>query len=213
MLLSVSGFIGEGKGTVADYLVEKHNFIKSSFADSLKDATSAIFHWPRKLLEGDTKESREFREEKDEWWSEVLGRTITPRWVLQYVGTEVFRDNFHSDIWLLSAFKKYLESDNDFVFADARFPNELDFIQKKRGYTIAVQRGKRPDWWDIAIEANDGCEQAQSTLSQYGVHPSEYKWIGHEFDFELTNNGSLESLYDSVDDMMRKIRNLQSKTS
>ena len=27
---------------------------------------------------------------------------ITPRWVLQYWGTEVCRNNFHSDIWVAS---------------------------------------------------------------------------------------------------------------
>ena len=211
MLISVSGLIGEGKGTVADYLVKQYGFQKAAFADSLKDATSAIFSWPRYLLEGDTDESREFREEKDEWWSEKLGMNVTPRHILQVFGTEVFRDGFHSDIWLLSAYKKYLESNNDFVFADARFCNELDFVQKNGGYAIVVQRGKRPNWWEIAIEANQGCEYAQSSMASFGVHPSEYKWIGHEFDFEIYNRTTLDSLYNEVDEVMKKIRNMQAE--
>ena len=54
MIVGLVGFIGAGKGTVADLLVERHNFIKESFANSVKDAVSVVFGWDRALLEGDT---------------------------------------------------------------------------------------------------------------------------------------------------------------
>ena len=41
MIIGVVGFIGSGKGTVADILVEKHGFVKLSFADAVKDASLA----------------------------------------------------------------------------------------------------------------------------------------------------------------------------
>jgi hypothetical protein len=44
-----------------------------SFACSLKDTASVMFGWDRDLLEGDTVESRKFREQKDEFWSDKFG--------------------------------------------------------------------------------------------------------------------------------------------
>lgn len=92
MILAICGFIGSGKDTVADYLVEQHGFQQVSFAQSLKDSVSAVFGWNRDLLEGRSPESRKWREQVDEWWAERLGMPhLTPRWVLQYWGTEVAR--------------------------------------------------------------------------------------------------------------------------
>lgn len=62
MIVGICGLIGSGKGTVADMLVGEFGFTKISFADSLKDAVAAVFGWPRNLLEGDTDESRSWRE-------------------------------------------------------------------------------------------------------------------------------------------------------
>ena len=102
-IIGVCGLIGGGKGTVADILVNNHTFHKYSFADSLKDMVANVFNWPRHLLEGDTKESRDWREQRDEWWSARLGiENLTPRWILQYWGTDVCRVNFHEDIWIAS---------------------------------------------------------------------------------------------------------------
>ena len=64
-VIGVCGLIGGGKGTVADILVGEFGFEKLSFADSLKDMIASIFGWRRELLEGDTKESREWREQVD----------------------------------------------------------------------------------------------------------------------------------------------------
>ena len=40
MIIGISGLIGSGKDTVANFLIEK-GFVKGSFADSLKDSVSA----------------------------------------------------------------------------------------------------------------------------------------------------------------------------
>ena len=95
MIIGVCGFIGSGKDTVADYLQNFHEFRRDSFASTLKDAVAAVFGWDRELLEGRTKEARAWREQPDTWWTNrlgpVIGHEITPRWVLQYWGTEVCR--------------------------------------------------------------------------------------------------------------------------
>ena len=110
MIIGISGLIGSGKDTVADYLVNVHEFRRESFAGTLKDAVSAVFGWDRTLLEGRTKASREWREQVDTWWAARLNMpNLTPRWVLQYWGTEVMRRGFH-DIFGLPALKTKLET-------------------------------------------------------------------------------------------------------
>jgi hypothetical protein len=207
MIVTVSGLIGEGKGTVADMLVDKYGFRKDSFAATLKDATAAIFGWERHLLEGDTNESREFRETEDEWWTKNLdmGHSVTPRWVLQNIGTEVFRKNFHSDIWVLSAMRKHLDTNDNIVFPDARFPNEFEWVKEFGGYTIVVERVARPEWWEVAVNANEGSDYAQSLMTQFGIHPSEYEWVGRDFDFVITNKRDLVELEKRVDEVYEKI--------
>jgi adenylate kinase family enzyme len=57
-VIGICGFIGCGKGTVGDILVEQYGFTKISFADRLKDTASTLFDWPRDMIEGNTPESR-----------------------------------------------------------------------------------------------------------------------------------------------------------
>ena len=64
MIIGVCGLIGAGKDTIADYLVNIHQFRRESFANTLKDAVSAVFGWDRELLEGRTAQAREWREDR-----------------------------------------------------------------------------------------------------------------------------------------------------
>ena len=79
-IVGVLGWIGSGKGTVGDYLVNHHDFAAMSFAGNLKDATAAIFGWPRNMLEGDTAESRTWREQPDDFWSQKMLRNVRFLW-------------------------------------------------------------------------------------------------------------------------------------
>jgi adenylate kinase family enzyme len=178
-LVAISGFQGSGKDTVAKILVEEYGYIKLSFADSLKNAISTIFNWDRQLLEGDTEESRSWRETVDEWWSKRLEiPLLTPRWILQNIGTEVLRNHFHSDIWLASLENK-LQTMNSgkFVISDCRFPNEMEMIKRLGGTLIRVNR-------DI-----------QNIIYN---HESETAWTICSFDYVLENNGTIVDLKNAV---------------
>ena len=205
MLIGVVGFIGSGKGTVADILVQKHNFTKLSFADTVKDATAAIFGWPRALLEGDTDESRAWREEKDEWWSEKTGKHITPRNMLQLMGTEVGRDMIDPNIWVYSL-ERRLELYPNVVIADVRFPNEIKFIQSKGGFVIRVKRGPDPEWYETAqLDNVKRFDPPVSQMSIYhpSVHYSEWAWIGSIMDYYLVNEGAISMLEADINHMLR----------
>ena len=205
MIIGVVGFIGSGKGTAADILVNKHNFHKLSFADTVKDATAAIFGWPRHLLEGDTDESREWREAKDEWWSEKFGYDFSPRLALQMMGTEAGRDVFHPELWIHSLERK-MEMYPNVVIADVRFPNEIDFIQSKGGFVVRVKRGPDPEWYDTALSDNkNGLEPSVSQMSLYhpSIHYSEWAWIGSIMDYQLDNVGALSMLEADIVHMLK----------
>jgi hypothetical protein len=199
MIIGLLGFIGSGKGTVADILVSK-GFKKESFADPVKDAVSAIFGWDRALLEGDTKESRDFREAKDEWWSQKTAMHITPRAMLQIMGTEAGRDTFHPDLWILSL-EQRLKKNKHTVIADVRFPNECESIRKMGGFIVQVSRGSNPEWYDVARRAN--LEKNTDLMVDYPIHYSEWAWIGQQTDYVISNNGSLDMLNADVKHLLK----------
>ena len=211
-IIGIVGFIGSGKDTVADYLVNFHGYKRESFANSLKDAVSQVFGWPRELLEGRTKESREWRETPDEWWSKRLKQDITPRYVLQYWGTEVVRKGFHDDMWVASLEHRLLNSQNDIVITDCRFLNEIKAIRNAGGRVIRIKRGVEPAWFDDARSMNKGPTRNMSWalskhhIEELGVHASETAWVGQKFDATLNNDGTLDELYTQIE---REITNSQ----
>ena len=204
MIIGFVGFIGSGKDTAADYLVNFHGFRRDSFASTLKDAVSCVFGWDRTLLEGRTKESREWREQEDAWWTARLGISITPRYILQYWGTEVCRNGFHNDIWIASLENKIRKTNDNVVITDVRFPNEIKAIKKAGGKVFRICRGPDPEWYDNAIAHNQGPTNMRWALSKMHlerahVHASEYSWVGNShIDAEIDNNGTINDLYNQL---------------
>lgn len=205
MIIGICGFIGSGKDTVADYLVTKYDFRRESFAGSLKDAVASVFGWDRQMLEGLTPEARLWREQTDTWWTERLGRMVTPRLMLQLWGTEVCRRGFHDDIWTASVEAKLLKTAQHVVISDCRFPNEVESIRRMGGKIVRVVRGDNPSWYETALDANLGDPLARKRLEELGIHASETSWVGTKFDAEIHNNGTLEDLYQASQNLARKL--------
>jgi hypothetical protein len=209
MIIGFVGFIGSGKDTAADYLVNTHGFRRDSFANTLKDAVSAVFGWDRVLLEGRTKEAREWREQVDTWWAERLNMPeLTPRWVLQYWGTEVCRNAFHDDIWIASLENKMRKTTDNIVISDVRFPNEIKAIHNAGGIVVRVKRGEDPEWYDAAISVNQGpngnatWSLSKAILNQLKIHASETAWVGGDIDHTVWNNASIDELFDQIKNLV-----------
>jgi len=209
MLIGIAGQIASGKDTIADYLVTEKGFRRMSFAEPLKDAVSAIFGWDRNLLEGTTIESREWRDQVDEWWATRLNiRHLTPRWVLQQWGTEVGRRAFHDDIWIASIENKLRSITDNIVISDCRFPNEIKAIKQAGGKTIRVSRGSPPVWYQQALAVNKGFygpnyrDSLRILEDIHNVHASEYSSIGLDYDYHIDNSSTLEDLYKKIDSII-----------
>ena len=192
MIIGICGLIGSGKGTVADILVENHNFEKLSFADKLKDGVASVFGWDRDMLEDDTDRSRIWREKQDEFWTNETEMSVTPRLVLQLFGTDCMRNGFFDGIWVSLVKQKILEDpDKNWVIPDVRFPNEVKMIQSVQGEVCQVRRGDLPVWFmdkrDNGVEPTD-------------VHASEWAWIDRDDTFNeiIYNDSTLENLLLSI---------------
>lgn len=189
MIIGLCGLIGSGKNTVAEHLIQEHAFYGVSFAEPLKDATACIFGWDRDMLEGATSSDRQLREQKDEWWSQRLGFDVSPRYMLQYLGTEVMRGNLHQDIWVCATENRLLDMQKDypilnFVISDVRFPNEVDMIKRLGGVIWHVRRGDLPDWFG---------------QDPKHIHASETAWNNTSFDVIIYNDGSIDELKEVID--------------
>lgn len=184
MIIGLIGFINSGKGTVGDLLVKEHGYQKFAFADALKDAVSVIFQWDRYLLEGDTDVSRAFRERVDVWWSHKLGYEVTPRLILQKMGTEACRNVIADNIWI-AALESRLANQEKVVVADVRFPNEIDFIHSIGGKIVRVKRGEDPSYEERSK-----------------MHVSETAWYNIFPDVTIDNNGTMDDLRHSIETIL-----------
>ena len=122
--------------------------------------------------------------------------------MLQLWGTEVCRKGFHDDIWIASLENKLRNTTDDVVISDCRFPNEIAAIKNAGGIVVCVERGIRPHWINIAVQANKGVVSASKWLADEKIHASETSWIGTEFNAVIDNNASLDHLYTQVNDLV-----------
>lgn len=208
--IGLLGNIGSGKNTVAQYLATK-GCIPTSFAGPLKDLCANVFGWGRDLLEGETDESRKFRETVDMFWTKKLSiPNFTPRLALQLIGTDVMRNHFNQNIWISSLEYRVrkLHSQNEcVVISDCRFQNEVNIIQAMNGTVILVERDEKPEWYDIALKANQGDAVAKHIMTRdfKHIHTSEWDWIGCHIDYTVKNNDTKEHLYKQLDEILDKL--------
>jgi len=174
MLVGICGKAGSGKDTIADYLVSSYKFKKIALADPIKRLVKDVF-----VLDDVTVYDRVAREMPLKNWD---GWTV--RKLLQFIGTELFREKIDDSIWVKSLWLRIQDDKNsNYVFSDIRFENELDFFREK---------SKQGEFICIKV-IRDGFS---GNVGLSGHASEAYDLRG---DFEISNNGTYEDLYNKID--------------
>lgn len=208
MIIGLCGLIGSGKDSVAEFLVEKHNFKRLAFADTLKDVACLLFDFDRNMIEGKDSEQRKIRESADEYWSKKFGFDFSPRLSLQMIG-DGLRQVTHPDLWIWKV-ENELKKYENVVISDVRYPNEVNMIKKNGGKIWNIFR-ETPEWFNTAWTKNYHLAGIEPTgefrFFEYNgkrIHYSEWAMIGYHFDKTIDNKGSLELLYSEIERALGK---------
>jgi hypothetical protein len=145
MLIGLTGKARCGKDTVGNILTTLHDFERVAFADPLKDAVRVMLGMSPTTLE----------ELKDTELDFLDG--VTPRRILQTLGTEWGRETIHPEIWIRIAREKIqllqATGETNIVLTDVRFDNEAEMILGEGGVIFRVERPGSPEVEEHASEA------------------------------------------------------------
>jgi hypothetical protein len=202
MLIGICGKAGAGKDTIGDHLIKEYGFEKIAFADPIKRLVKDVL-----VLDDHTVYDRVAREQPLEQWG---GRSV--RECLQFIGTDLFREQFDNDIWVKSLWFRIQNSEKNYVITDLRFPNEID--------SLAQYGGK--DFTSIKVHRK-GCDgHVGNTLPPfkrflYKLIRKDTRHASEKFDlqaeYDVDNNDSYESLYSKIDNLMAELKILKAETN
>lgn len=169
IIFAFCGAKGHGKDTAAEVLLSKYGFNRVSFADGLRKTVCTALREPEEYFTDPDKKE------------EIDPRTgKSRRYWLQWIGTQGFRALWEN-VWV-SWWSKEIE-DKAYprvVVTDVRFPNELAAVRAFPNSVVIRVRNHRK-----AIGGDN--------------HASEAHFMDFDVDFDLENNGSIESLQNSVE--------------
>lgn len=216
MLVAVKGPLGCGKTTGAQYLVDKHGFVRVSFADALKVEVADSFlryEWPQQVADrfpdfvrvyGDPDGKvppgmpfvpQYFNNDKEKiWW--VNQHKVVFREILQYWGTE-YRRGQDEDYWVKKFAERadfFLHNATNVVTDDCRFLNEKLAVKNLGGFIVYVLTDD--DLVKQRIEIRDG-----KVNKGIAGHASE---ADNDFndpliDVHVWNNDNLEGYYSRLE--------------
>lgn len=175
-ILGLTGLAGSGKDTVAEFLMDQNQGYCRAFADPLRRAAVEIFGLTHEQLL-----DRGLKEQEIPYWG------MSPRQILQKLGTECIRDVFGPETWVKRAeleleMVKALDTREPLgakviVFTDVRFVEEAEFIHRHGGVVVRVNR--------------PGCVPESAHSSENGL-------ADECVDYELMNDGDLGQLREVV---------------
>lgn len=156
-------------------------------------------------------------------WQTAYKRPLTPRLLLQLLGTECGRNIIHPNIWVNALMSKYkfegckpnkesCETSNgncnsskcysNWIITDVRFPNELQAVKERQGINIRIERPTSYETYGLDIVDLSKNEIVHSYRKE--EHPSETALDNAEFDYTINNNGTIEDLIEQVKEVLIK---------
>ena len=138
VLWGICGGMHHGKSTVANYLVQSHDFAEYAFATPLKEGCRWLFGLTTDQLYGEAKDH------PDPFWG------VTPRYILQQVGTDVFRKQLKRylpgiscthTLWIENFVRWFHNHPGvNVCVSDVRFPDEAQCVTGLQGKVVRVVR-------------------------------------------------------------------------
>lgn len=197
VIIKITGYAQSGKDTTSNYLVKYltnkgHTAIRIGLADRLKVICQ---HLIRVFYGIDIPLDDFFDLEKKELahpeYPKFNGEVFKLRTIMQYVGSEIIRENLWGEIWCDYVYKKLISSGQYeyIIISDYRFPDEDKyFVNLKNNGSIEKEFGYRVMRTHHIGIADDNKK-----------HQSEKHILTLRVDDEIINDGSLSDLYDKID--------------
>lgn len=185
-----------GKSTVAFAIVQQKGFIVLPFAGPLKDLVAKFIE---KLGFTSEQASDLVYNKKDEQ-IEGLPFKVSPRYLMQKLGTDFGRNMIDQGIWLhvwISSFSNLPPEVNGVVVDDVRFENEADRIKELGGEVWKVERSLPNSKKSVLSDLWRRLKKlALPSLAEN--HASEQNLESYKFDRVIVNNGTVEDLFAKV---------------
>jgi hypothetical protein len=130
MLIGIAGAKRSGKTTLACALSERFGLRHLSFAAPIRGFVCELLGW--------TEDELEQRKELPVAWLDG----VTPRHMMQTLGTEWGRSHVHSELWIRHLARQVDDAGGRAVVSDLRFPNEAESIIARGGIVVRLHRGR-----------------------------------------------------------------------
>lgn len=119
IVVSLSGYMGSGKDTLGNYLIEKFKFKRLAFADALKDMCAATYDVPRLYFD-----DRELKE------TIIIKHNKTPRQMCLDLAVEKRQED---PLVFVKKVLKQIQPFQKYVITDCRYINELTQLRQTFG--------------------------------------------------------------------------------
>lgn len=196
IIIGLCGEKGNGKDTIAEYLIKNHNFVRYAFADTLKDFTEILFGFSHEQLHHPMLKER---------FDRHIG--YTPRYVMQQLGTKLFRDNFSElfpdigeNVWvniIQRKIQKHLEDpelrNKNIIITDVRFENEATMIKQFDNSSICY------------------CKAINRVVKNKNKDNHSSEQIDFDYDYIIENDfNNIFDTYKNSDDYINKLNEIYS---
>jgi hypothetical protein len=190
-VIALSGYKGSGKDTIA-LLLSKYGYIRTSFADPIKDLVSQKYRIPRSFCDDPERKELhllEYKVDPQDNFSRMItqfmlgelplfdgSRYWSPRALCILEGS--IARSVSSEYWVKRAMEQ-IDFHPFSVISDLRYKSEVKQLRDKYGSSLLVVRINR-------------FEKSES------VDPSERDLDDFQFDIVIENKGTLEELEEKV---------------
>jgi hypothetical protein len=240
LIVGILGPAGSGKDTMADELMNQHDFVKVAMADPLKRICREVYDFSDTQLWGPSQERN--KEDKRYLRSEkvtsqkgccvgVEQEFLTPRMALQTLGTEWGRA-MYPGTWVDYALRVIQQlkgghysydqknglveqpghegAPSGVAIPDVRFQNEIDAIHKAGGYVVRIRRPGKGG--DVKGGVAGHASEREMEAIPDSVFDAVINNDGELVDFYLSITTVLANLYKRELEVQTALRGMDRKT-